>query len=292
MERPALSIVVPVYNERDSVPAAVERFKEIVRAVPGGAEVILVDDGSNDGTENLLNGLAVEGMRVLRHPWNRGYGAALKSGLAAAAADFVAITDADGTYPDDRLPELFAEMRRHPDLDMVVGARTGPNARIPLLRRPAKWCLNKLANLLSRQAIPDLNSGLRIMRKSVVEKFLRILPDGFSFTTTITLAMLTNGRLVKYLPIEYRRRVGRSKIRPVYDTLDFLQLILRTTLYFNPLRIFLPLSLFIFLSAFVVAAGSRLLLGRVMDVTFGVLVMAAIMVFAIGLLADLIDKRL
>ena len=130
------------------------------------------------------------------------------------------------------------------------------------------------------------------MRRSSVERFLSILPDGFSFTTTITLAMLTSSLAVEFVPVEYKSRIGRSKIRPIYDTLNFLQLICRTVLYFNPLRVFIPLSLSLVAMSFLVLLLSWLFADRIMDVTFGVLFMTAVFVLAIGLLADLIDKRL
>ncbi len=286
-----LSIVVPVYNEGEAVMAAAERLVRVREAAGAACEVIFVDDGSDDGTENALSGLSSDGVSVVRHDSNRGYGAALKTGIRRARYDCVAITDADGTYPLERLGDLYNELVAQ-GADMVVGARTGANVSVPLIRRPAKWCLTKLANFLVGRKIPDLNSGLRVMRREVVERFLNILPDGFSFTTTITLAMLSNGYAVRYAPIDYSPRVGRSKVRPVYDTLNFLQLICRTTLYFNPLRVFLPLALILVAAGVVVALASGLFLGRIMDVTFGVCVMSAVIVLAIGLLADLIDKRL
>ena len=174
---------------------------------------------------------------------------------------------------------------------MLVGSRVGENVKIPLIRKPVKWILNNIANYLAEIKIPDLNSGFRIMRKSVVRKFYNILPSGFSFTTTITLAMLTNDFLVEYLPIDYYHREGRSKIRPFYDTLNFLQLIVRTVLYFNPLKVFVPLSFILLVSAFVVVFVGWLLLGIIMDVTFGIIILTSVMTLTIGMLADLIDKR-
>jgi hypothetical protein len=175
---------------------------------------------------------------------------------------------------------------------MVVGARTGKNVKIPLIRKPAKWFINKLANYLSGMKIPDLNSGLRIMKKSDIERFFHFLPSGFSFTTTITLALLVNNYPVKYFPITYAKREGKSKIRPIKDTLNFIQLIIRTILYFNPLKVFVPLSISLVILALLLLAGSWFYLGKIMDVTFGVIVMTSVMVLAIGLLADLIDKRI
>ncbi|MCD6405453.1 MAG: glycosyltransferase family 2 protein [Planctomycetes bacterium] len=284
------TLVVPVYNERDAIEQAVGSLKEIREDAEYEMEIIFVDDGSDDGTKAVLEGIQGEGIRVLSHQENRGYGAALKTGIRAAKGDVVAITDADGTYPAERLPEFLREMREN-GYDMVVGARTGPGAVIPTVRRPAKWCLNKLANLLAGRKIPDINSGLRIMTKSALKPFMSILPDGFSFTTTITLAMLTSGYAVKFVPIDYKARIGRSKIRPIYDTLNFVQLICRTTLYFNPLRVFVPLSLLLVLTSVLVLVGSWQWADKIMDVSFGVILMSGVIVLTIGLLADLIDKR-
>jgi hypothetical protein len=175
---------------------------------------------------------------------------------------------------------------------MIVGARTGDLVQIPLLRRFPKWVLNKVANYLTGVKIPDINSGLRIMKKEDVEHFIKILPDGFSFTTTITLAMLTNDMSVCFLPINYYHRKGKSKIRPFYDTLNFLQLIIRTCLYFNPLKVFIPFSGLLVVLSFSVLLFSSIFLERAMDVTFGIIMMTAVVVLAIGMLADLIDKRL
>jgi hypothetical protein len=137
-----------------------------------------------------------------------------------------------------------------------------------------------------------MNSGLRIMRRKDVEPFFKILPDGFSFTTTITLAMLTKSMPVHYVPIDYYRRKGKSKIRPFHDTVNFLQLIIRTCLYFNPLKVFIPLSFSLVIIAFVILFTSWMVLGKAMDVTFGVVMLNAVIVLSIGMLADLIDKRL
>jgi hypothetical protein len=175
---------------------------------------------------------------------------------------------------------------------MVVGARTGGNVNIPLIRRPAKWCLRMLANYLSGCSIPDLNSGLRLMRRIEVKRFYNIIPSGFSFTTTITLSMLTNELAVKFIPIDYYHREGNSKINPIKDTLNFIQLIFRTILYFNPLRIFVPLSIFSFLSAFFALGFTQYYFGQAADVTFGVLLTTSVQLLGTGLLADMIDKRL
>ena len=200
-------------------------------------EIIIVDDGSTDKTKEKVSSTNA---RLIEHQQNRGYGAALKTGIKASIYDQIAIIDADGTYPVNYLIELIDNKKNY---DMVVGARTGKNVSIPLIRRPAKWALNKLANFLTNYKIPDLNSGLRLFKKNSLLKFLHILPDGFSFTTTITIAMITNNFNVKYIPIDYEKRIGKSKIRPIYDTLNFISLITRMVIYFKPLRVLMPIGL-------------------------------------------------
>ena len=285
-----LSIIVPVYNEESGVGGTVERLGRVLDEADFPCEVVLVNDGSTDGTHAVLEGVSREGIRVL-HQANRGYGGALKAGIGQARYGYVAITDADGTYPNGRIPEFFHQCESK-GLDMVVGARTGENVSIPLARRPAKWVLNKLANYLSGTRIPDLNSGLRVMRKEVVERYGNILPEGFSFTTTITLAMLTGGYRVAFEPIDYLARKGKSKIRPIHDTLNFIQLIVRTVLYFEPLRVFLPASLLMLALSVAWGAFSYFALGKFADASTMLLFMTGIQLGALGLLADLIDRRL
>ena len=282
----SISIIVPAFNEEESIVNVIDRIKGAWNHSGHSYEIIVVDDGSTDKTFERVGGQEV---RVLQHTGNRGYGASLKTGIRASRHDWILITDADGTYPIDQTPSFLKFV---PDYDMVVGARTGEVAKIPVLRRFPKWMLNKLANYLTDIKIPDINSGLRLMKKEAVVHFMKILPDGFSFTTTITLAMLTNHMSVYFLPINYYHRKGKSKIRPFYDTLNFLQLTIRTVLYFNPLKVFIPLSASLVVMALLVLLISWLFLEHAMDVTFGIIIMTAVMVMAIGMLADLIDKRL
>jgi glycosyltransferase involved in cell wall biosynthesis len=253
-------------------------------------DIIIVNDCSTDSCNEILECIDHPSIEIIHHNINRGYGAALKTGIATSSAPYVCITDADGTYPNHKINNLANYIKD--GYSMIVGARTGDFVRIPLMRRLPKWILNKLANYLTGVDIPDVNSGLRIMKKEDVERFIKILPDGFSFTTTITIAMLTNNMRVFFYPIDYYHRKGKSKIRPFYDTLNFLQLIIRTSLYFNPLKVFIPLSGLLVVLAFLVLLLSSIFLERAMDVTFGIIMMTAVIVVAIGMLADLIDKRL
>ena len=285
-----ISIVVPVFNEQDSLNLTISQLEGLVQRNEFDFDIIIINDCSTDRCYEMLESNANPSIKVIHHKTNRGYGAAVKTGIAASSAPYVCITDADGTYPTNEINTLASYIKD--DYSMIVGARTGEVVRIPLLRKFPKWILNKIANYLTEKEIPDINSGLRIMKKKDVERFFKILPDGFSFTTTITLAMLTNNLPVHFHPINYYQRKGKSKIKPFYDTLNFLQLIIRTVMYFNPLKVFIPLSCILIASAILVFLASWLFLGRVMDVTFGVIMMAAIIVLAIGMLADLIDKRM
>ena len=281
---------MPAFDEEKAIEGVVARLANLALAVP--LEILVVDDGSRDGTAKTLERIAPghPSLRVIRHDRNRGYGAALKTGFANARHDVVVITDADGTYPENRIAELL--QRIDDGAEMAVGARTGPDVQVPLVRRPAKSLLRLLASYLSGTRIPDLNSGLRAMRKSLVLGYRPILPDGFSFTTTITLAALTNGHRVDWVSIDYKKREGSSKIRPVRDTLGFASLIVRTVLYFNPLKVFFPAALLvavglltsIYYDAFVVVPAN------VSDKTV-LLFVALVQVLSVGLLADLIDKR-
>ena len=280
----SFSIIVPAFNEADSI---IETLSELQR-FEGEYEIIVVDDCSTDNTYNLAQGFDVI---LVKHEINRGYGAAIKTGVKIARHNIIVITDADRTYPNDLIPKLVDEFVNY-NLSMVVGARTGKNVNIPLIRKPPKLVLNKLANYLTGVQIPDLNSGLRVMDRNVIIKFLDFICDGFSFTTTITLCMLTNNYQVKYLPINYYKRNGSSKIKPIRDTLNFLQLIIRTCMYFDPLKIFIPVSVFLCFFAFFVLGYSYFFMDKVMDVTFGVILMTSVNMLGIGMLADLIDKRL
>jgi len=282
---PGLSVVIPAYNEEEAVSGVVDRVQAALAKSGLPHEIIVVDDGSEDRTAQVLEGKAV---RLLQHGVNRGYGAALKTGIRAARYRHVAILDADGTYEEEAILRLMEHMT---DFDMVVGARTDGLDNIPPARRPAKWALGRLADFLAETRIPDLNSGFRIFDKEIAEEFFQILPSKFSFTTTITMAMLTNGYSVKFVPTNYRKRKGDSKIRPVRDTVNFFSLLVRTAVYFAPLKVFMPLSFFfIGLGLLKMIVLDVLIIQNVTDTTI-LFIVAGIQIGMLGLLADLIDKR-
>lgn len=284
----AFSVVVPCYNEEDAIRDTVSSLRESL-ADQESYELIFVNDGSTDGTGQILQELVAEHseLTVVMHDKNRGYGAALKSGIRHAASDWIVITDADGTYPNSELGEILALAGRY---DMVVGSRTGDNVRYPFLRRIPKLFLRSYASWIAGRRIPDLNSGMRVFRRDLAERFLRILPDGFSFTTTITLALLTNRYKVYYHPIGYSPRIGRSKIQPIRDTLRFIQLIVRTGVYFAPLRIFSPFIAALGLAGVVSTIYDVFVLGDLTDKTILLFLFAMNTAF-FALVADMIDKR-
>jgi glycosyltransferase involved in cell wall biosynthesis len=285
-----LSIVIPAYNEADGIGPVLTRLAATLAGSDLAHEILVVDDGSSDGTGRAVESLlgTLPRVRLIQHEENRGYGAALKTGILAATAPIIAITDADGTYPNERIPELYRTLltRR---ADMVVGARTGANVHIPLVRRPAKAVLGALANYLSGKKIPDLNSGLRLFRKEPVVERFNLISSGFSFTTTVTLALLARGRSIVYVPVDYAHRTGKSKIRPIRDTLNFLVLILRVSIYFHPLKVFLPVAGLV--GATGVSYGAyQIWQGDLGEVPV-LLLISALIILMNGLIADMIARK-
>jgi len=279
----AISVVIPAFNEEAGIAAVIAELRRILEEQQISPEVIVIDDGSTDGTAR--NALSA-GARLLQHRSNRGYGAALKSGIANASNELIVITDADGTYPAEYIPKLLEQLDR---ADMVVGARTGRNVRIPLIRKPAKLVLNWLANYLTNSKIPDLNSGLRAFRRGVVAQYFPILPDQFSWTTTITLAMHCDHYAVDYVPIDYRKREGKSKIVP-WDAGSFLVLILRTAMLFRPIRIFLPI-VGLFLLYGLAKTGIDLSHQPNISASAQLAFLSALLILLIGMLGDAIAMR-
>lgn len=288
MTHPEFSVVVPCYNEESAIAHTLDALDDLLRDA-GPHEVVVVDDGSHDRTGEILRERSAHhaNLRVVSHAKNQGYGAALKSGIRRSAAEFVVIIDADGTYPVERVPDLVREAR---DADMVVGARTGANVTYSFIRKIPKVFLKAYMSWLAGQDIPDMNSGLRVFRRASVERFLNILPDTFSFTTTVTLAMLRNRYDVIFVPIDYSGRIGKSKIKPVQDTIRFTQLIVRTGMYFAPLRVLLPVAGFLFLLFCGSLVYDIFVLENLTDKSV-LLFMFTMNVGIFALLADMIDKR-
>jgi glycosyltransferase involved in cell wall biosynthesis len=280
-----VSVVLPVYNESGHILREVKRIRDGLDGSPYSYEIIVIDDGSTDGSYELV--LANEDIRIIRFAQNHGTGAARKAGTLTAAGRIVVWTDVDMTYPNDEIPLLVAELE---GFDQVVGARTSEQGTKKAARFTAKWILRRLASYLVKTPIPDLNSGFRAFRRDVGLQFLHLLPSGFSCVTTMTMTFLANGYSVRHVQIDYKPRAGKSKFHWWADTTRYLTQIVRMVLSYSPLRFFMPLG------------GALLILGlgklgydivaknfRVATNTL-VILFAALQVISIGLLADLVVR--
>ena len=282
---PQITVIVPCYNEEKSVDKTIADLKKTLATLGKTYEIIFVNDCSKDKTAEKI--AKHEGVTLISHKVNRGYGSSLKTGIRNAKGQWILITDCDQTYPIEDIPKLVAGMDE--GYDMVVGARTGKEVHVPLIRRPPKAVLRWLINYLSGQKIPDFNSGLRVFKKDLALRFFSLFPDRFSFTTTITMAALTNGYEVKFIPINYYKREGKSSIKPK-DFINFFNLIIRLTLYFKPLSVFIPVSIFFILIGTVklvidFAGLNRFGLGGALAVIFG------IQLILLGMIAEIIIRR-
>lgn len=233
-----ISVLIPAYNEIGAIHDTVTTIRSVLDdAGLSDAEILVVDDGSADGTcEKAITA----GARVVRNPHNLGYGYSLKRGISAAAFDTIVITDADLTYPADQIPQLLETYRQ--GFDMVVGARTGKHYRESALKAPLRYVLRLMVEFAAGRKIPDINSGLRIFDRRTVTGYFSHLCNTFSFTTSMTLAYMMNGKFVTYLPIDYNARVGETKVRLFRDSLRTLQYITEAVIFFNPLKAFMLLS--------------------------------------------------
>ena len=278
----ALSIVIPAYNEADAIADTVKRclavgeVDEVERL-----EVVVVDDGSADRTGEIAADL---GATVVRHPGNGGYGRSLKDGIRAASHDTIAILDADGTYPIEDIPKLLREYAK--GLDMVVGARSGKYYRQSIIKMPMRAVLRFLVEFTAGTRIADINSGLRVFSRGAVLPYFKRLGDTFSFTTSLTLAFLMTGKYITHVPIDYGKRIGKSKVRLFRDSLRTLQCIVHAILYYNPIKIFLILCA---ICAALAAIGFGV--GHLLPWTEGHLLgvgglLSVPFIFALGLLAE------
>ncbi|MBT8241446.1 MAG: glycosyltransferase family 2 protein [Acidimicrobiia bacterium] len=239
-----VSVILPVFNERGHLDDEINRIRSSMSSSGYSFEIIVVDDGSTDGSGERLREL--EDIRLIQFQSNRGSGSARKYGTLQARGRVVVWTDVDMTYPNDEIPRLVKELDG--GWDQVVGARTSEQGTVRLLRTPAKWFIRKLASYLVDAKIPDLNSGLRAFRRSVAYQYLYLLPRGFSCVTTLTLAFLNNGYSVKYIPIDYYPRAGESKFHWWKDTRRYLLQVVRMMLMYNPLRVFMPPAVLLLLA--------------------------------------------
>jgi len=240
-----VTIVLPCYNEQDHVTVEIERICANMDASEYEYELVAYDDASTDGTLARLYEVAPSfpQLQIVHFHRNGGAGTVRRIGTQRARGDIVVWTDADMTYPNERIPELVQMLEKDTTVDQVVGARTSEEGSHKWLRVPAKWFIRKIAERLTNSRIPDLNSGLRAFRRQVATPYLRLLPPGFSCVTTITLAFLSNQHDVRYVPIDYAKRSGTSKFRFVADAYRYILQVLRMVMYFNPLKVLMPVAL-------------------------------------------------
>jgi len=281
-----ISIVIPVYNEEAAIAGDLDLIKKTMDAFGQPYEIIVVDDGCTDRTVEIVSDRAW--VRLLHHERNRGTGAARTTGLEAARGDVVVMTDGDGTYPNQDIPRLIEELGQ---CDMVIGARRQERGTMKWLRAPTKWFIRRLASYLTETEIPDLNSGLRAFKKDIAVKYLNILPSTHSWVSTITIAFLSHGHPVRFVPIDYYQRKGRSTFHPLKDTYNYLTLVVRSVMYFNPLKVFLPLSLLLFSGGAIKLVRDLIVFNLHVPTSTVLILLTAVQVGAMGLLADLIVKR-
>jgi glycosyltransferase involved in cell wall biosynthesis len=277
-----MTVIIPVYNEEGAIRQTLDELLPLIEKQDW--QLIVVNDGSNDSTGEIL-GNYVDRLRVIRHPYNRGYGASLKTGIRAAETDLLAIYDSDGQHRPEDLLLLYNEAL---EVDMVVGERAA-GSRVDLYRVPGKWFLTRAANFIVGRKIADLNSGLRVFQRKFIKKILHLMPEGFSFTSTSTVAAMKMGFLVKFVPIQTRKRIGTSTVRQVRHGLMVLMLILRLVVLFSPLRIFIPVS--IALAGLGVAYAAYVIATVRLTLANGALLclLAALMIFFFGLVVDQIS---
>lgn len=283
-----VSVVLPAFNEERAIVGVLREITEALVELNFQYEIIVVDDASTDRTAELAEQFATDcwmcPVHVLRSTERRGAGGARKQGIRAAQGEIVVMLDADGTYPAASINRL---LEHFPEYDQVNGARTCEAGSWPWLRGPVKWVIRRLACRLSGREIPDLNTGLKAFKREAMLPWLWIVPDGFSCVTTMTLTFLTNGYAVKYVPTEYRPRIGSSKFHPLRDTYRYVLTVLRMALYFRPMKIFLPLAI-----VFAASGLARMLFDWQQGACAGeaslMLLGCSAMTFVAGLLAEVV----
>lgn len=268
----SLTVIIPAYNEEEAISGTIENLKPFIEKYRWN--ILVVNDGSTDRTKEVLSGLGF--IKVIDHKLNRGYGASLKTGIQNSETEIISFLDADGQHDPKDLEKMWLAYN---DQDMIVGERV-KGSHISLIRAPGKFILSKTANFLTGRKIPDLNSGLRIVKKDTLVKYLHLFPEGFSFSTTSTIALLSDKKTVDYFPIQTRKRLGKSSVSQIRDGFNTLLLILRLIVLFNPLKVFIPSSFFLVIIGmiyeiiwgYILSPHIRLLPGALMTILTGIII--------------------
>lgn len=280
---PKISVILPAFNEAPSISSVVERIRQVMDTQGCEYEVVVIDDGSTDGTaEKALQA----GAGVIRHPYNIGNGAAIKTGIRNAAGEILVMLDCDGQHAPEDIPRLLEKIGPY---DMVVGARSH-GSKTSLHRDMANKIYNWFATYVCGRRIEDLTSGFRAIKASVAHEFIPLLPNTFSYPTTITLAVVRSGYSLTYVPINTDQRIGKSKIKPLQDGSRFLLIIFKITTLYSPLRIFLPVSIMTFLVGFGYGLYKIVFLDSRYGPTSAMLMIVAVLMFLIGLVSEQIAQ--
>ncbi len=286
MTEEMVSIVIPVYNEEAAIGDDLDLIKRTMDATGQPYEIIVVNDGSTDRTVEIVS--KHPDVRLLHHEHNRGTGAARTTGLKAARGNMIMMTDGDGTYPNQDMPRLLEQLKQ---CDMVIGARQKEQGTMKWLRAPTKWFIRLLASYLTETQIPDLNSGMRAFRRDIAMKYLSILPNSHSWVSTTTIAFLSHGYAVRFVPIDYYKRKGRSSFHPLKDTYNYITLVVRSVMYFNPLKVFLPLSLLLVAGGTIKLVRDLIIYNLHVPTGTVLILLTGVQLGAMGLLADLIVRK-
>lgn len=287
-----LSLLIPVFNEQGAAEATIRTAHDALTKSGEPFEIVVIEDGCTDQTPEILKSITLPHVHVIHHPINRGYGASLKTGIRHSKGELIATTDADGTYPVAELPAMLKELQTK-EADMVIGARTKKGVQIPLIRRPAKAVVSLLANILTGMKIPDVNSGLRIFRRQLAERFMHLYPQRFSFAITITLAGITSDYIVLFHPIDYFKRTGSSSLSAGFNGfrnfIGFLGIIVRIITYFRPLKFFAWPSALLILGGLGVVIHTLQVDRNISDAGL-LLLMTGIQIGLFGLLAEVVVR--
>ena len=284
-ESPYLSVVIPVFNEFESVKDTINQLNNELSKAKVNYEIIVVNDGSDDGTAEILS--EVNGIILVNRSINMGYGYSIKEGIQKASADKIMIIDADGSYPVNMIQELLKHAKEN---SMVIGERNVNRFSMSFLNRFAKIIIRSIIFILTRYWIKDFNSGMRIFDKSLAMRYWNLFPNGFSFTTTITVATLIEDRTIQFVPINYIKRVGKSKLPRVSSFFGFILLVSRITIYFRPLRFYFLFS-FVFFVFFLLRAARDVYVTNSFGNASLILFLISIQAFFFGLVADLIVRH-
>lgn len=270
------TVIIPAYNEALNMGTLIDKLKNVI---DDADEILVVDDGSTDSTASIAR---ESGATVISHPYNIGNGSAVKTGMRAARGDILITMDADDQHSPDDISGILQHIDRY---DMVVGARCGRQG----VRGIANSIYNLLASYVTGRRVEDLTSGFRAVRANIAKRYVYLFPNGFSYPTTITLALMKSGHSVKYIPIKTRKRIGKSKIRPIRDGLRFLSIIAKITTLFSPFKVFLPVSSFFFLGGLIYYWYAYLTGTRFPNVPV-FMIISGVIIFMMGLIAEQIAQ--